>query len=139
MSEENVGIVRSQVERFKATGEASPETTADDIAWHDPPDFPDAQVHIGMDGVFRALGTWADAWSEWQIELDDYIDAGERVLVKGRQSGRGKETGALVEQPLCLVYLVREGKVVEVRAFFDERQASEAAGLSEDDAHSSSS
>lgn len=130
MSLENVEIVRAQVERFEATGELSPGTSADEIAWHDPPDFPDAQVHIGMEGVLRAVGTWADAWNEWQIELNEYLDAGERVLVRGKQRGRGKDTGVLVEQPLCLVYLLSEGKVSEVRAFFDEDQALEAAGLS---------
>lgn len=131
MSQENVEIVRRQVERFKSSGELSPETCADDLAWHDPPDFPDAQVHFEIDGAYRALAIWAAAWTEWQIELEDYVDAGERVLVRGRQWGRGKETGIPVEQPLCLVYLLRDGKVVEVRAFFDERQALEAAGLSE--------
>jgi len=131
MSQENVEIVRSQVERFKATGKLSPETIADDLAWHDPPDFPDAQVHVGLEGGTQALAIWAEAWTEWQIELEDYVDAGQRVLVRGRQWGRGKATGIPVEQPLCLVYLLRAGKVTEVRAFFDERQALEAVGLSE--------
>jgi ketosteroid isomerase-like protein len=131
MSRENVEIVRAQVERFKTTGELSPETSAADIAWHDPPDFPDAQIHIGVSGVFDALAIWADAWSEWQIDLDDYVDAGDRVLVRGKQRGRGKDTGVFVEQPLCLVYLLRGGTVAEVRAFFDEDQALYAAGLSE--------
>src|SRR5918992_5665235 len=131
MSQENVEIVRTQVERFKETGETSPETAAEDITWHDPPDFPDAQVHHGMDGVIRALGVWSSAWTDWRIELNEYVDAGERVLVRGKQWGRGKDTGVLVEQPLCLVYLLRDGKVVEVRAFFDDDQALEAAGLSE--------
>jgi ketosteroid isomerase-like protein len=131
MSEENVEIVRNAVERFKASGEMSPETATTDVAWHDPPDFPDAKVHFGVEGVIEALGAWANAWSEWQIELDDYVDAGERVLVRGRQWGRGKDTGVRVEQPLCLVYLLRDGMVIEVRAFFDEQQALEAAGLRE--------
>jgi uncharacterized protein len=131
LSQENVEIVRSQVDRFKTTGELSPETSAEDIVWHDPPDFPDAQVHVGIDGVLRALGTWAEAWSEWRIDLNEYLDAGDRVLVRGAQRGRGKDTGAWVDQPLCLVYLLRDGKVVEVRAFFDNDQALEAAGLRE--------
>ena len=43
----------------------------------------------------------------------------------------GKVGGVAIEQPLCLVYLFRDGIVVEVRAFFDEQQALQAAGLSE--------
>jgi ketosteroid isomerase-like protein len=131
MSQQNVEIVRNAVERFNATGELSPETATTDVAWHDPPDFPDAKVHFGLEGVIEALGAWANAWSEWEIELDEYLDAGDRVLVRGKQRGRGKDTGAWVDQPLCLVYLLRDAKVVEVRAFFDNDQALEAAGLRE--------
>jgi ketosteroid isomerase-like protein len=131
MSQENVEIVRNQVDRFRATGELSPETSIENVAWHDPPDFPDAQVHFGMEGIVHALQVWADAWGEWQIEINEFVDAGERVLVQGKQWGRGKDTGVAVEQPLCLVYLLRDKKVIEVRAFFDEQQALEAAGLSE--------
>jgi ketosteroid isomerase-like protein len=138
MSQENVEIVRSQIERFATTGESSPETSGEDIAWHDPPDFPDAQVHIGIEGAIHALRVWADAWSEWQIGLDTYVDAGDQVLVEGWQRGRGKETDVVVEQPLSLLYLLRDGKVIEVRAFFDAGQAREAAGLSEQDAHADS-
>jgi uncharacterized protein len=135
MSRENVEIVRNHVECFASTGEMSPETFAEDIAWHDPPDFPDAQVHVGMEGVARALGVWANAWSEWQIELDEYVDAGDRVLVQGWQRGRGKATDALVEQPLSLVYLLRDRKVIEGRTFFHAGQAREAGGLPKQDAH----
>ena len=130
MSQENVELVRATVDRFKTTGELSPEMF-EDVAWHDPPDFPDAQVHMGVEGATRAVETWANAWSEWQIELDEYVDAGDHVLARGTQSGRGKDTGVLVEQPLCLVFLIVGGKAAEVRAFFDEAQAREAAGLSE--------
>jgi ketosteroid isomerase-like protein len=129
MSQGNVEVVRAQVERFKATGELSPETF-EAVAWHDPPDFPDAQVHLGVEGATQAVRTWANAWSEWHIDLNEYVDAGDHVLVRGTQSGRGKDTGVLVEQPLCLVFLVVGGKAAEVRAFFDEEQALEAAGLS---------
>jgi ketosteroid isomerase-like protein len=139
MSRENVEIVRTSVERFTTTGEMSPEMAVEDVAWHDPPDFPDAQVHVGVEGVIRALGVWADAWSEWQIGIDEYVDAGDdHVLVRGWQRGRGKDTDALVEQPLLLLYLLRDGKVIEVRTFFDTAQALEAAGLSEQDAHADS-
>jgi ketosteroid isomerase-like protein len=131
MSEENVQIVRKAVERFQETGEMTPEMAVEDVAWHDPPDFPDAQVHIGIDGIVEALGVWSDAWDDWQVEINQFVDAGEHVLVGGKQRGRGKGTGVLVEQPLCLVYLMRDGKAVEVRAFFDEGQARKAAGLSD--------
>ena len=116
---------------FNTNGELSPEGAVEDLAWHDPPDFPDAKVHIGVAGVIEALQVWADAWDEWQVELTDYVDAGDRVLILENSEGGGKDSGAWVDQPLCLVYLLRDGLVLEVRAFFDEAQALRAAGLSE--------
>lgn len=129
MSQENVEIVRGQVERFSSTGESSPETSAVDIVWHDPPNFPDTQVHYGIEGAFHALQTWASAWSEWQVELDEYVDAGDTVLVQGKQRGRGKDSGVWVDQPLCLVYRLRGGKVVEVRAFSTTTKPSKPLGF----------
>ncbi len=77
------------------------------------------------------MGVWGDAWNDWTVELADYVDAGDRVLLVGKQRGRAAGSDAWVEQPLCLVYLLRGGMVVEVRAFFDVDQARDAAGLAE--------
>jgi uncharacterized protein len=131
MSEENVDTIRRGFDLFLSTGEMDLEPLDPNVEWHDPPDFPDKQVHYGREGAVAAISRWLSAWEEWTFEIEDYIDAGDYVVVLTRQRGRGKETGAEVEQPMALVYKFREGKAVRVQAFFDTGQALEAVGLSE--------
>ena len=59
------------------------------------------------------------------------VDAGDSVVVRVRQSGRGKETGAHVESDGWQVFTLRDGKVVHCRGYDTKAQALEAAGLSE--------
>ena len=40
---------------------------------------------------------WADAWDDWEMEAEDFIDAGEGVVVILTQRGRSKTTGVPVE------------------------------------------
>ena len=37
------------------------------------------------------IAEWADAWDGWEMEPEDYIDAGERVVVILAQRGRSGE------------------------------------------------
>jgi ketosteroid isomerase-like protein len=126
-----VDIIREGFELFLRTGELTLENLDPHVEWHDPPDFPDKQVHYGREGAVAAISRWMSAWDEWTFEVEDYIDAGDSVVVLTRQRGRGKETGALVEQPMALIYKFRGGKAIRVQAYFDTVQALEAAGLSE--------
>ena len=129
MSRENVDLIRKSFEQFLTTGDMDLTTLDPNVEWHDPPDFPDRKVHHGPEGAITAISTWVQAWDEWEFEVEDYLDAGDEVVVVTRQRGRGKETGAVVEQPMALVYLLRQGMIVRARAFFDTDQALEAAGL----------
>jgi hypothetical protein len=40
-----------------------------------------------------AIREWVGAWNDYRYELRELIDAGDRVFVRGWQSGRGKESG----------------------------------------------
>jgi hypothetical protein len=43
------------------------------------------------------MAEWADAWDDWEVEAEDFIDAGERVVVILNQRGRSKATGIPVD------------------------------------------
>ena len=55
------------------------------------------------------------------MEPEELIDAGDRVVVVVRQSGRGKVSGAEVNAVLYQVATVREGKVLTVDVYLDRR------------------
>jgi hypothetical protein len=105
MSEENVEIVRRQIERFQAGMERG-----------DP------------GAVFDAETVAADA--EWIVR--EGMDADEdRVVALTRQSGTGKGSGVPVELDLGLIYELKDGRVIRITNYLTHAEALEAAGLSE--------
>jgi ketosteroid isomerase-like protein len=58
------------------------------------------------------------------IEVDE-----ERVLVLDRQRGRGARSGIEVDHRLAHLVTVRRGRVVQLEAYWDRRDAFAAAGI----------
>ena len=70
-------------------------------------------------------------FEEWEQELDEVIDCGERVVALTRQRGPGSTSGAVTELEYAQVIKLREGKVVEVDMYLDRARALKAARLRE--------
>jgi ketosteroid isomerase-like protein len=52
-----------------------------------------------------------EAFDDYRIEAEEYIDAGNAVVVPIRISGRGKASGASLETRLAHLWALRDGKV----------------------------
>jgi len=104
-----------------------------EIVWEAIPDAPDAGVYRGHEGVRAFWRDWLSAWSDLQFEIEDVVDGGEEiVLLVSSQRQWGRHSGIETEvPPYGMVFTVRDGKVVRVRAYADQESALEAAGLSE--------
>ena len=77
---------------------------------------------------------WAAAWDDWELVPEDYIDAGERVVVILNQRGRSKATGIPVEMRFAQVWTLRDGMGIRMQLYASVEEALEAVGLSEHDA-----
>jgi ketosteroid isomerase-like protein len=133
MSQENVDIVRNGYERFVATGEVAEELVTPDFAW-DMTNFrgwPEQQVYEGVDGARSFLEAWSGAWDDWKLEVDAFLDAGDKVVVLLRQSGRSKVAGTPVDMSFAQVWTLRDGMQTRMDMYSDRAEALEAAGLSE--------
>ena len=53
----------------------------------------DQQIYSGVDGATQFNAEWAEGWDGWQLEVEEYLDAGERVVVIINQRGRSKASG----------------------------------------------
>ena len=137
MSQENVEIIRRGYEHFSTTGgeiRAHPELIWDvsNLGW------PDQQIYRGPEGAMQFNAEWAAAWDDWELVPEDYIDAGERVVVILTQRGRSKATGIPVEMRFAQVWTLRDGQGIAMLLYGSVGEAVEAAGLSEQDAHAGS-
>jgi ketosteroid isomerase-like protein len=131
MSQENVEIVRRGIEAFNRRDIASIRADAHpQIEWIEDSRYPGAQTFHGPDGVEESVRRW---WEAWDIELDpeDFLDLGERVVVSGHGRYRGHESDVTLTAEFAGVYEVRENKVVRVEVLESRRAALEAVGLSE--------
>jgi ketosteroid isomerase-like protein len=72
-----------------------------------------------------------DAFEQLQSFPDEFIDAGDAVLVVTHLNWRGKVSGAHGETPIVAAFWVRAGKVFREETFTDRAAALEAVGLSE--------
>jgi ketosteroid isomerase-like protein len=142
MSQENVEIVRRSVDAF-ARGAGQTGTTAGDwdralaeyspdVEWVEMPSLgPDAATYRGHEELRAAAESWIGMWSEYDVEVVRYADAGADVVLLARERGSGGASGATVERELGEVFTVLDGTIVRVRLYGSWDEALEAAGLRE--------
>jgi ketosteroid isomerase-like protein len=70
-----------------------------------------------------------DAWEERRFEPEDFIDAGDCVVVLQREYRRGRGSGVELEAETAVVFEVRGGRVVLIQGYMDRAEALEAVGL----------
>jgi ketosteroid isomerase-like protein len=141
MSQENVDTIREVFDRFNR---ADDDRLIDDLfdpaaVWHSRTDEPDTGIYRGAEAIKEMSRMWRGMFEDWRAEPEEFIDAGEFVVVPGWLCGRGRESGAEVREPYAWVYRLRGGKVAEVWEHRDRREALEAVRLSEQGSHADSS
>ena len=129
MSQENVDVIRRGYEYFSASGKirAHPDLVWDvtRLGW------PGQQIYSGPEGANQFNAEWVDAWDDWELEVEDCVDAGERVVVIVNQRGRSKATGIPVDMRFAHVWSFRDGLAFKMQMYASVEEALEAAGLSE--------
>jgi ketosteroid isomerase-like protein len=89
------------------------------------------ESYRGLDGFVRAAGAWIEPLEWLLVELDQIIDADERVVSLHRARLKMRHTEIEFETPLAYVFTFQDGKVVHHRAFVDHAEALAAVGLEE--------
>lgn len=133
MSEGNIETLRGGLEHFQATGQLLDQLYDPDFVW-DMSTFrgwPERQVYAGVEGVREFLSAWLSTWDDWEMEIEELLDGGEKVIAILRQRGRSKESGVTVEMRFAQVWTFRDGKFMRMQMYADPSEALEAVGLGE--------
>ena len=127
MSQENVDAVRRALEDYcRGDYVDASAYLAPDVVWHvgqEPPAHGPAEVR----DVWKR---WDADWQELETVAEEYIAAGDSVVVAIRYRGRGRASGVEVEGRKFEVHTFRDGLCVSKVDFADRSAALEAAGLS---------
>jgi ketosteroid isomerase-like protein len=131
MSRENVELI-VRAHRLSRTNPESFFSVCDpDIEWDMSGLMPDGRVYRGHQGVREFWRGWTGTWEGFDFEVVEAVDAGDEVVAKVHQVGRGRGSGAPVQLTSGQVWTVRDGRIVRFRAFRTFADALEAVGLEE--------
>jgi ketosteroid isomerase-like protein len=125
-----VELVRRGYEQF-GRSKTLVEHAAPGFAW-DMSHFhgwPEQQVYEGVRGAERFLEEWTSAWDDWDLELQELHDAGDKVVAIHRQHGRSRATGIRADMSFAMVWTVRDGKQTRMEMYSDVGEALRAVGL----------
>jgi ketosteroid isomerase-like protein len=131
MSEENVALARNVVAAFNRRDVAAlVEMTTDDFEWVTWTGTVEPTVYRGADGLAGYFRD-SDVWEVLNLDIREYRDLGERLLVVGTFHARGGGSGVEVHEPYYSAFFTREAKLERVLSFRTENEALEALGLAE--------
>ena len=130
MSQENVALVRGIYDAFAGgdvpavLGAMSP-----DIVWNEAENFPlaDRNPYVGPDavlqGVFARLGS---DWDGFTVVPEEYLDAGDTVVMLGRYRAACRATGRPVDAQVAHVWRIEDGKAKGFQQLTDTLQFARA-------------
>jgi ketosteroid isomerase-like protein len=131
VSEDNVEAVRRGIERVGETGQFPADAVWPDFVWDmsNYAGWTEQPIYTGAEGTQRFLDDWTGAWDDWELEIEELHDVGDKVVAILRQRGRSKMSGMVVEGSMGQVWTVREGKGTRMDMYSDPQEALKAAGL----------
>jgi uncharacterized protein len=132
MLDENVEIVRRAWDAWES-GDLSAANAAmsPDLVTYVAPPIPVTGTYYGPEGFLQLTLDWAESFDELVITAQEFIDAGDQVVVRSLHKSRGVESGVPVEAEVWYVWTLSGRKAVRAAVFNDRSEALEAAGLGE--------
>ena len=88
----------------------------------------DRRVYKGLEGIRSMIRERYETWATAEDDLEEVIDAGEQIVSVIVSRGRGRASGAEVEQRHHGVWTFRDGKIVRVAGSGRARKPSKAPG-----------
>ena len=102
-----------------------------DAEFHEDPHFPESGVYRGRAAIAAYSTQFQDAWADFDYELRDTFEAGDRVVAVLHIRGQGKSSGATLDLETGWVWTIRERQAVRCDAYLHLDEALEAVGLRE--------
>ena len=129
MSQENVQIVRHGYELLESRDiEAWIGLFDADVEAHDLAGIPDEPIRRGHDALREWVAMMEEIWVDPRYEPEEFIEAGEFIVVAVRATARGRGSGVPLDIPIFQVFEVQGGKIRRLWAYRDRAEALEAAG-----------
>jgi ketosteroid isomerase-like protein len=133
MSQENVELVRKLCDVYnERTFAENLDLIEPDIVWDlSRVELPDGSTYTGRFELSGFVETWEEGFESEHVEIEEIVDAGDRVITMIRHSGRGKLSQIEVDQHYAMVWTLRSGRAARMDMYPTREEAFEAVGLSQ--------
>jgi ketosteroid isomerase-like protein len=122
--EQTISALRGAYSAFnRGDIDATVEPLDPQIEWSEPTEFPGGGTYHGREGVKQYLMQSRAAWAEIISEPEQFIPAGNRMVVFVHARLRAKGRSDWQDVRLADVYLFRDGKAIQMKAFADRQEA----------------
>jgi uncharacterized protein len=130
VSQENVDIVQSIYRVWQTDSTPVDSGLLDpEVEWVNPPEAVEPGTRRGIDAFAAAAESVSDTFEEARVDIEEFFDAGDQVVVVATLRGRGRGSGADVERRQGYVWTLRDGKAIRFQWFNSAEDALESAGL----------
>jgi uncharacterized protein len=118
----NVEIVRRSYEAFSrhdmegVLGDMHPE-----IVWHQAQGLPHGGIYRGLAEVKKNIFDPLDEewWDGFTADPDEFLEAGDQVVVVGRYRATAKATGKQLDVPFVHIWTLDDDKAIRFRQYLD--------------------
>jgi ketosteroid isomerase-like protein len=132
MPQENLDVAKRCIDAFNATQvDVFTALTTRDFVWSPSMVAVEGEIFEGSEGIGRYFASLSSAWERFVIVPESFRDLPSIVIMLGRLSGHGKNSGVPVDASLGMVFDFRDGRVARIRGYLDHREALQAAGLAQ--------
>ena len=130
MSEETIELARQGYRHFNEVGEFDSAFISPECEFDLSNAMPDVRPFRGLDQANAVLREWTEAFEDFRVEADRFLEApGDRLVVFVRNTARLEGTADPIENHFVHVFTMRDGRAVRMEGYIDEDKALEAAGL----------
>jgi ketosteroid isomerase-like protein len=128
MSAENLELIRRGYERLESEGyESMMDIVHPEFEFTTPADLAsEPDTYTGEEGIRRYFESFYDAMEDIHLIPQDFIDAGERVIVPTRLVAKGRTAGIEVEQKIVVAWSFRDGQILGLDFFATVEEAQAA-------------
>jgi uncharacterized protein len=121
MSQETITAVQQFYDAV-GRGDFASDMLDPQVEWTEPhvPDLWFSGTHHGADSVWtEVIEPTFGQFDRFCVQCDEFLDAGDRVIVTGHFSGRAKETGIGLFAPFAHLWTFRGDKAVRFQGYTD--------------------
>jgi ketosteroid isomerase-like protein len=129
VSRENVEIIKAGFDAWNAGDMDRLRDMYDpNVVLYGLRDWPEPGPYAGREAVMRQWAQLRDTWDADVLEpTGDFIDVGDRVVVRQKWRGFGRGPDATIE--MTSIFTFRESRITSLEYFWEHAEALKAVGL----------